>query len=159
MIEILGWATSRNVARQFLETCEIATWDATNQVMVARQDIQLHPFRAGEEITVVKTPAVMDGMTVITPAVIAPGFHFNLRIYGDLEDVLRNNSADHEETNWWNKVKLKNYIDTKLGSSGSLANKEVTGAKLPGGYEWSVGPNKVRLYDGALVNARSNVWA
>ena len=157
MIEILGWATSRNVARQFLETCEIATWDATNQVMVPRQDIQLHPFRPSEEITVVKTPAVMDGMTVVTPAVIAPGFHFNLRIYGQLEKTLK--EANPVDENYWNKLKLKNYIDNKLGSSGSLANKEVTGAKLPGGYEWSVGPNKVRLYDGALVGARANVWA
>ena len=157
MIEILGWATSRNVARQFLETCEIATWDATNQVMVPRQDIQLHPFRAGEEITVVKVPAVMDGTTVVTPAVLAPGFHFNLRIYGQLEQTLK--EANPVDENYWNKLKLKNYINNKLGSSGSLANKEVTGAKLPGGYEWSVGPNKVRLYDGALVNARSNVWA
>ena len=157
MIEILGWATSRNVARQFLETCEIATWDATNQVMVPRQDIQLHPFRSAEDITVVKVPAVMDGMTVITPAVIAPGFHFNLRIYGQLEETLK--EANPVDENYWNKLKLKDYINTKLGSSGSLANKEVTGAKLPSGYEWSVGPNKVRLYDGALVNLRANVWA
>jgi hypothetical protein len=157
MIEILGWATSRNVARQFLETCEIATWDATNQVMVTRTDIQLHPFRAGEEITVVKTPAVMDGTTVITPAVIATGFHFNLRIYGQIEQTLK--EANPADENYWNKFKLKTYIDNKLGSSGTLAGKEVSGTKLPGGYEWSVGPNKVRLFDGALVNDRANVWA
>ena len=158
MLEILGWATSRNVARQFLEICEIATWDATNQVMVPREDIQLHPSRAGEEITVVKTPAVMDGTTVIAPAVIAAGFHFNVRVYGKLEDNLRN-AGSEEDPEYWNRLKLKNYIDNKLGSAGALANKQVTGAKLPGGYEWSVGSNKVRLYDAALVNARANVWA
>jgi hypothetical protein len=158
MIELLGWATSRAVARQFLETTNIATWDAENQVMVPRQDIQLHPFRISESIEVVKVPAVMDGTTVVTPPVMAPGFHFNLRIYGDLEETLR--EADPPENgDYWSKVKLKTYIDNKLGSSGSLANKDVTGAKLPGGYQWSVGPNKVRLYDGALVNSRANVWA
>jgi hypothetical protein len=38
MIEVLGWATTRAVARQFLETCEIATWDAASQTMIARED-------------------------------------------------------------------------------------------------------------------------
>jgi hypothetical protein len=85
-----------------------------------------------------------------------PGFHFNVRIYGDLEETLR---ADAPGEEYWSKLKLKNYIDNKLGSAGSIRDKEVTGTKLPGGYEWSVGPNVVRLYDAALVNDRRNVWA
>ena len=157
MIEILGWATSRNIARQFLETCNIAHWDADSSTMIPHKDVQLHPFRASEEITVVTTPAVMNGDIVVTPAVIAPGYHFNIRIFGELEETLRENNPQGETL--WNKLKLKNHIDTKLGSAATLRNKEVTGARLPGGYEWTVGANKVRLYDAAIVNSRANVWA
>lgn len=160
MIEILGWATSRNIARQFLETTEIATWDNETQAMVPHKDIQLHPFRPTESIDVVKTPAVMNGDVVVTPAVIAPGYHFNIRIYGNLEHTLRKDAANApDDKTVWNELKLKDYIDNKLGSAATLRNKEVSGAKLPGGYEWSIGANKVRLYEATLVNQRANVWA
>ena len=157
MLELLGWATTRAVARQFMELTKIADWNAEQQVMIPRKDIQLHPFRPNESIDVVKVPAVMDGMTVVTPAVMAPGFHFNLRLFGDLENTLRNDAPD-PDGDYWNKWKLVTYVNTKLGTAGALVNKEVTGAKLPGGYQWSVGPNTVRLYDAAAVAQRANVW-
>lgn len=158
MIEVLGWATSRTVARQFLQTCDIATWDATRQEMVPRADVALHPFRATETISVMRPTGatVTDPFGNQVPEMVAvAGFHFNLLIYGQLEETLKA-AAPGEE--YWSRLKLKNYIDNKLGTAGALQNKEVTGKKLPGGYEWSIGPNKVRLYDGALVNARRNVW-
>ena len=158
MIEVLCWATSRAIARQFLEVCDVATWDATAQEMRVRKDVALHPFRASEAISVMRPT----GNTVTDPfgndvpelAAVA-GFHFNLLLYGKLEETLK---ADAPGEEYWSKLKLKNYIDNKLGTAGALQNKEVTGKKLPGGYEWSIGPNKVRLYDAALVNARRNVW-
>ena len=158
MIEVLGWTTSRAVARQFLETCDIATWDATNQVMIPRADVALHPFRATETLSVTRPTGqtVTDPFGNSVPEMVAvAGFHFNLLIYDQLEETLR---ADAPGEEYWSRLKLKTYIDNKLGSAGALQNKLVTGTKLPGGYEWSVGQNKVRLYDGALVNARRNVW-
>jgi hypothetical protein len=128
--------------------------------MLPHEDVQIYPQRASESLEITKTPAVMDGTTVVTPAVLAPGYHFNLRVFGKLGEQLRNEQAVEGEKNWWNKVKLKNYIDTKLGTAGALADKEVSGAKLPGGYEWTVGGAKVRLYDAAAVTGpRGNVWA
>ena len=158
MIEVLGWATIRAVARTFLETCEIATWDAASQTMIAREDVALHPFRATETISVRRETGntITDQFGNSVPETVeVPGFHFNLLIYGRLEEIL---TEDAPGGDYWSKLKLKNYIDGKLGSAGALRNKEVTGTKLPGGYEWSVGPNKIRLYDGALVNQRRNVW-
>jgi len=151
MIEILGWATSRAVARQFLETCNIATWDAEAGVMVPRADIQLHPFRATEELTVTQELGV-----------VAPGFHFNIRLFGDLEAQLLNPNYDPDNPDsaghTWSRLRLKTYIDNKLGTVAAKQDKALTGARLPGGYEWTIGTNSVRLYDAALVNNRANVW-
>lgn len=181
MIEILGWASTRAVARAFLETCEIATYDAESQTMQARQDIQLHPFRAIETISVTRptgniittywvdendNPILDDqGQQIVTEAPEmeeAPGFHWNMRVFGDLEALLRANApggGDPDYQSLWNYSRLKTYIDNKLGTIAAQRDKDLTGARLPGGYEWSIGPNKVRLYDAGAVGQRRNVWA
>jgi len=164
-IEILGCASTRAVARTFLQTCNIADYDAETQTMVPREGVSLHPFRATETITVMKPTGNMveDQFGNMVPEMAErPGFHFNLRIYGDLEETLRAGApggGDPENPKLWNYSKLKTYIDNKLGTVAEAKNKELTGARLPGGYQWAIGPNWVRLYDAGEVQQRSNVWA
>ena len=67
MLEITAHATSRDAAIAFLQATRIATVDeAGNIVPIA--EVNIHPFRPNETIAIVKTPAVMNGMEVVTPA-------------------------------------------------------------------------------------------
>ena len=165
MIEILGCGSTRQTVRQFLEICQIATWDAETQTMQAREDVQLHPFRASESITVMRPTGQLidDGNGNMVPEMEERvGFHFNLRVYGQLEATLRQGApggGDPENPQLWNYSKLKTYINNKLGTVATQKDKDITGTKLPGGYEWAIGPNWVRLYDATQVNERANVWA
>jgi len=165
MIEILGCASTRQTARQFMETVGLATWSAEYQVMIPREDVQIHPFRASESITVMRPTGQMvdDGNGNMVPEMVERvGFHFNIRVYGQLEATLRANApggGDPENPQLWNYSKLKTYIDNKLGTVATQKGKDLTGTKLPAGYEWAIGPNWVRLFDASLVADRANVWA
>lgn len=63
------------------------------------------------------------------------------------------------EGHLWSRLKLVTYVSNKLSSVATAMGKSVTGARLPIGYEWTVGAKVVRLYDASKVNNRSNVWA
>ena len=147
MIEILGWATDKATARQFLGACNVATYNATTQEMECKEGFSLHPYRASDEINV--------------PG--APGVHFNLRIYGAPEQALIDAAYDpmnpDEKGALWSRLKLVNYVTTKLGSAATAVGKSLTGARLPIGYEWTIGAKTVRLYDASKVNNRADVWA
>ena len=165
MIELLGWGTDKVTVKNFLVACNVADFDVPSQELRCRDGFSLHPFRAIEDITVVQTPAVLDvNGNVVTPAVIAPGAHFNLRIYGSVEqaliDAAYNSSGTYPNGRVWSAAKIVNYVNNKLATTGTLiASKGVSGARLPIGYQWTVGGKTIQLYDAALVNNRANVWA
>jgi hypothetical protein len=102
---------------------------------------------------VVKTPAVMDGMTVVTPAVIVPGWHCNVRVYGPLEAEmtysLPQTDADGNLLSIWERTWAADIFQLSYHE----ADPE-TG--VPAG--WS-NANGVKYYDLRALSSPSNVWA
>jgi hypothetical protein len=164
VIEILGWGSDKVTVKNFLVACLVADYDPASQELRCREGFSLHPFRASEDITVIQTPEVRDANGVVTtPAVIASGVHFNLRVYGAPEQALIDAAYDPNNVSTagelWSRLKLVNYVNNKLTNVGALQSKGATGARIPMGYEWVIAGKIIRLYDAIKVNNRSNVWA
>lgn len=155
MIEITAHAVSREAAIAFLQAVNIATTDGHGNI-VPIAEVQIHPFRPNETITIVKTPAVMDGMTVVTPAELVQGFHFNLRFYGSSEATLR---KPEPEGGWLPEHDTfdRTYINELVAGRTGLIPNWVASAEdpIPPGYE----AGQCRAFDPALIATRANVWA
>lgn len=154
-LEITAHATSREAAIAFLQAVNIATVDAQGNI-VPIADVNIHPSRPGETITIIKTPAVMDGLNVITPAELVPGFHWNMRFYGQSEITL---TKPTPEGGWQpgDDIFDKTYINELVaGRTGMIPNwKAAADDPIPPGYE----AGGCRAFDPSLISTRSNVWA
>jgi hypothetical protein len=155
MLEITAAATSRAHAIAFLQAVNIATVDEQGNI-VPIAEVQIHPSRPTEAITIIKTPAVMDGTTVVTPAEIVPGFHWNMRFYGTSEATLR---KPEPEGGWLSEHDIfdKTYINELVaGRTGTIPNwKGGAEDPIPPGYE----AGGCRAFDPSLISTRANVWA
>jgi hypothetical protein len=157
MLEITAAAQSRAHAIAFLQAVNIATVDeAGNIVPIA--EVNIHPFRPEETITIVKVPAVIDPetMEVVTPAEIVEGWHWNMRFYGTSEATLRKPEPDG---GWQPEHDLfdRTYINELVAGRTGMIPNWVANAEdpIPPGYE----AGGCRAFDPALISSRSNVWA
>jgi hypothetical protein len=156
MLEITAHAPTRAAAIAFLQAVNIATVDeAGNIVPIA--EVNIHPSRPNETISIVKTPAVMDGMTVVTPAVMVEGFHWNMRFYGSSEQSLIGGlpqvDADGKPLGLFERSRI---LDLVAGRTGLIpAWKASAEDVIPPGYE----AGSCRAFDPAIISTRANVWA
>jgi hypothetical protein len=155
MLEITAAATSREAAIAFLKAVNIADVDAQGNI-VPIAEVQIHPSRPEERITIVTTPAVMDGMTVVTPAVVSNKFHWNMRFYGTSEATLR---KPEPEGGWLPEHDIfdKTYINELVAGRTGMIPNWAGGASdpIPPGYE----AGGCRAFDPSLIATRANVWA
>jgi hypothetical protein len=102
---------------------------------------------------VVKTPAVMDGMTVITPAVMVPGWHCNVRVFGPLEAEFTYGLA---QTDAYGNIKdiFARTWASEVFTLTEQAADPTTG--FPAGFRNSQG---VTYTDIRNFSSPSNVWA
>ena len=170
MLEITFWAASRDAAVAFLKAVNIADTDEDGN-LVSIADVQIHPFRPNETIAIVKTPAVMNGMEVVTPAVMVPGWHGNMRFYGASEATLRKPQPTMNVAG--QTIMLPWPDDADIFDKTFILELCAGRAKLPigpGGIEWKADandpvppgyetPTGVRAFDPSLIATRANVWA
>lgn len=157
MLEITAAAVSREAAIAFLKAVNIADEDEHGNI-VAIAEVQIHPFRPTETITIIKTPAVIDPETleVITQAEIVPGWHWNMRFYGTSEETLR---KPEPEGGWTDAddIFARTWILELIQGRTGLIPGWVASADdpIPPGYE----AGGCRAFDPALISTRVNVFA
>ncbi len=95
----------------------------------------------------------------LTPPVMVAGHHFNIRAHGafarKLVAGLEQTDAKGDTRPFFDRTTVKGDVEKKLRRAQKLEVKTAEG--VPAGYEDSV--HKVRLFDPALINSRSRVWA
>jgi hypothetical protein len=155
MLDITAAATSREAAIAFLESINVATTDKEGNI-VPIAEVQIHPFRPEEALTIVKTPAVMDGMKEVSPAELVEGWHWNMRFYGSSEATLR---KPEPEGGWLPEHDIfdKTYINELVAGRTGMIPNWAGGASdpIPPGYE----AGGCRAFDPSLIGQRRNVWA
>lgn len=154
-LEITAWAVSREAAIQFLQAVNIATVNEANEI-IPIAEVNIYPSRPSEVLTIVKTPAVIKDMTVVTPAEIVPGWHWNMRFYGSSEETLR---KPEPEGGWLPEHDIfdRTYINELVaGRTGEIPNWVASAEDIiPPGYE----AGNCRAFDPSLISTRTNVWA
>jgi hypothetical protein len=155
-IDVTAWASDRTTGIATLQALGIADVDANGDIYPL-VSAHIHPARASEDIAIVKTPAVYDGMTLVTPAEIVPGWHVNIRYYGQ---TALNLLAEVPEGGWteadglFERTTILDLIDARTGQAPQwYALEEIP---QPPGYQMAGGA--VRLYDPALISSQSCVW-
>jgi hypothetical protein len=91
------------------------------------------------------TPAVMDGLTVVTPAVIDPWFSFNVRLSGqkfldDQDTVLEGEDAQQP----WRFIRSK--LVRFVRNQSTLVNLNVNGNNVRA-YQFGTGDNRFQILD------------
>jgi hypothetical protein len=156
-IDVTCWAVNRATGIATLRALGIADVDANGDIYPL-VSAHIHPARASEDIAIVKTPAVYDGMTLVTPAEIVPGWHVNIRYYGQ---TALNLLAEVPEGGWtaadgiFEKTTILDLIDARTGQAPQWYALE--SIPQPPGYQMAGGA--VRLYDPALISSQSCVFA
>jgi hypothetical protein len=102
---------------------------------------------------VVKTPAVMDGMTVVTPAVMVPGWHINARVFGTLAQQFIYGLKQTDEDGHLLDIFDRTWAAEVFQLTEQPANA-VTG--FPAGWRNTSG---VTYTDARNFSSPSNVWA
>lgn len=159
-VEIMVWTATREMfVKGMSETLlpdkrPLATYDSKSGKLIAVQGVSI------DEIgPITKAPAVTDPQTfaVITPAVIVPGHHVNMKAEGDIEKMLLSNGLGGTLPQYDKDGKLLDLFQrTNLRMLiAGLQFKQVTVDGVPSGWE---GPNGVRLFDPALITNRRRVW-
>jgi hypothetical protein len=155
-IDVTAWASDRTTGIATLQALGIADVDANGDIYPL-VSAHIHPARASEDIAIVKTPAVYDGMTLVTPAEIVPGWHVNIRYYGQ---TALNLLAEVPEGGWteadglFERTTILDMIDARTGQAPQWYALE--SIPQPPGYQMAGGA--VRLYDPALISSQSCVW-
>jgi hypothetical protein len=161
MIDVCAWATDRATAAAFLQAINVATLDVAGN-LIPTAEVIIHPFRPEEQIAVVTTPAVLDADGhITTPAVIAEGWHFNLRFYGSSEMTLTTGLAQTDgagkQLGLFDRTHILDLVDARTGQQPVWAT---THAPVAPGYECTVASTGgiARAFDPATLNNRRNVW-
>jgi hypothetical protein len=138
---------------------EAVFWDSWQAAGIVDAERRLQPGYTEMQIAtswpgiVVKTPAVMDGMTVVTPAVLIPGWHTNVRVFGSLAQQF---TAGLPQTDAQGKL-LPLFTRTRAAQVFGLTPQAADPVTLfPAGYRNLTG---VTYCDVAEFKTPSNVWA
>jgi hypothetical protein len=155
-IDVTAWAADRATGIATLQALGIADVDANGDIVPLVQ-AHIHPFRASEQVTCIKVPAVYENGVLVTPAEIVPGWHVNIRYYGQ---TALNLLAEVPEGGWteadglFERTLILDMIDQRTGQVPEwYALEEIP---QPPGYQMAGGA--VRLYDPALISSQSCVW-
>lgn len=162
MIDCTAWATDRATAVAFLQSINVATVDADNNI-VPIAECQIHPSRADEDLIIVGTPATFnpDG-TILTPATTVPGWHFNIRFYGTSEATLTaglaQTDANGAQLGLFERTHILDLVNAR---TGEVPQWSATHAPVAPGYECPVVSTGgvARAFDPATLLNRRNVWA
>jgi hypothetical protein len=168
-IDVTCWAQDRATGVATLQALGIADVDGEGNI-VPLVSAHIHPSRAAEQVTCIKVPAVYDGMTLITPAEIVPGWHVNIRYYGQTalnllaeepyEIVEGPMGPTRRYLGWteadglFERTLILDMIDQRTGQAPEWYALE--SIPQPPGYQMAGGA--VRLYDPALISSQSCVW-
>jgi hypothetical protein len=169
-IDVTCWAINRATGIATLQALGIADVDANGDI-VPLVSAHIHPARASEQVTCIKVPAVYDGRTLVTPAEIVPGWHVNIRYYGQTalnllaeepyEIVEGPMGPTRRYLGWteadglFERTTILDMIDQRTGQAPVwYALEEIP---QPPGYQMAGGA--VRLYDPALISSQSCVFA
>lgn len=153
MIDVLCWCSSRTLFVNGMST----TYLPDGRVLASKGDndtlIPIEGVFIDEIGSIVGTPAVLDADgNVITPAVMVPGHHVNLRATGEIENMLTAGlpqvDADGNPLGLFERTHLLQLIP-------GLTFVPITDKGVPAGYQ---GPNGVRLFDPVVVKSQSRVW-
>lgn len=156
IIEVLAHAPDQTTAHAFMVAVGIVSVDPETGWLRPLVEVQID--EVGE---IVKTPAVIDPQTmaVVTPAVMVPGHHVNVRYYGqaalNLTNGLAQTDADGQPLGLFERTHILDLVDARTGRS--LAWSAVTNDPIPPGYVDPV--SGVKLFDPARVASRRRVWA
>jgi hypothetical protein len=156
-IDVTCWAQDRATGIATLQALGIADVDANGDI-IPLVSAHIHPARASEQVTCIKVPAVYDGRTLVTPAEIVPGWHVNIRYYGQ---TALNLLAPEPEGGWteadslFERTTILALIDARTGQVPEWYALE--SIPQPPGYQMAGGA--VRLYDPALISSQSCVFA
>jgi hypothetical protein len=155
-IDVTAWAADRATGIATLQALGIADVDANGDIVPLVQ-AHIHPFRASEQVTCIKVPAVYENGVLVTPAEIVPGWHVNIRYYGQ---TALNLLAEVPEGGWteadglFERTLILDMIDQRTGQVPEWYALE--SIPQPPGYQMAGGA--VRLYDPALISSQSCVW-
>jgi hypothetical protein len=168
-IDVTAWAADRATGIATLQALGIADVDGEGNI-IPLVSAHIHPARASEQVTCIAVPAVYDGMTLVTPAEIVPGWHVNIRYYGQTAlNLLREEpyeivegpmGPERRHIGWteadglFEKTTILDLIDARTGQAPQWYALE--SIPQPPGYQMAGGA--VRLYDPALISSQSCVW-
>jgi hypothetical protein len=156
-IDVTCWSINRATGIATLQALGIADVDANGDIYPL-VSAHIHPFRASEQVTCIKVPAVYENGVLVTPAEIVPGWHVNIRYYGATAlNLLAEEPVDGwtEADGLFEKTTILDLIDARTGQAPVwYALAEIP---QPPGYQMAGGA--VRLYDPALISSQSSVWA
>jgi hypothetical protein len=156
-IDVTAWAADRATGIATLQALGIADVDE-NGDLYPLVSAHIHPFRASEQVTCIKVPAVYDEQgALVTPAEIVPGWHVNIRYHSATALALL---AEVPEGGWteadglFERTTILDLIDARTGQAPQWYALE--SIPQPPGYQMADGA--VRLYDPALISSQSCVW-
>lgn len=148
MINFGVWAPSEQVF-----------WDSWQAAGIVDEERRLKPGYTEMQLAtswpgiVVKTPAVMDGMKIVTPAVLVPGWHANVRVYGALAQEFTYTLPQTDADGNLLPLFQRTWAAEVFGLTDQPANKDT---KFPAGMQ---DKNGVTYCDVADFKSPSNVWA
>jgi len=155
-MEILatGWGPTREAAIAFFEACLIAVQDAITGHLIPVADVVIHPSNALEQITVTK---IVDGQEVTVP-----GWHFNLKFYGNSAYTLTAGLAQSDEhgnqLGLFERTRILGLVAARVAAPSWV---EVTIDGVPAGYAIDA-PGEafhgVRCFDPVTIQNRVNVF-
>lgn len=151
IILVCAWAPSREIAMAFMAAVGIA--ELRDGILVPLIEVQI------DEIgPITKTQEVKDEAgNVITPAVVIPGWHVNVRYFDATAEALTQGLAqvddDGRPLSLFVRTRILDLIDARTGERPTW---NANAPPLPAGY---VNADGVRLYDSVTLKTPSRVWA
>lgn len=142
ILELMVWCADRKHFIDGMVTYGFASLDEEGNLVPS-------PDVAIDEIgPITKTPATYDeDGKELTPAVVIEGHHVNIRVWGDFAKMVT--AGRPAEGTIFERTNV-------LGMIPGLKWEPLSDEGVPGGY---MGPTGVKLFDPAVVNSPSRVWA
>ncbi len=142
ILELMVWCETREQFVQGMVEYGFASLDKDGN-LVPIADVAI------DEIgPIMKSPPTYDEKGIeVTPAVMINGHHVNIRVTGEFAKQVT--AGLPQEGSIFERTHIFSMIP-------QLKFEPITEEKVPAGY---VGPHGVRLFDPALVNSPSRVWA
>ena len=148
ILELMVWCETREQFVEGMTAYGFATVDKDGKLTPI-------PDVAIDEIgPITKKPATYDEKGVeLTPAEVIDGWHVNIRVGGKFAEQVTQGLPQFDEEGTLNSIFTRTHL---LYMIPNLVFEPIGENKVPAGYK---GPHGVKLYDPALVNTPSRVWA